>query len=500
MSRIRPETLHFKEWLPDQGNLDNPGCLIAENVIPQIRSFRYLPSLGSFTNALTSAALGYFWLQDSNSAVYNFVGDTDSLYQLSGGSTWSDVSGASAPYGVDSWEFTKFGDRVIAAGYQTDLQYFDVGVSSAFADLPGSPPRGRRIATVRDFIVLGDTDINGGGGSDTTGPNFIQWSAFNNTELWTPSLATLADYQELHGRGGRVQRIVPGEYGVIFQEHSLQVMTQAPPPLVFQIDEVENARGTPAPGSVVWAGKHVFYYGWDSFYYFDGRTSKAISANRVSKWFRDNADASSLDTMTGVFDRRNRLVMWGFRSNAGGDINDRVLIYNWGADKWSYAIIDTELLAEYASSGLSLDDLDIPLPGGIDDDSIPVDSDQFKGGALNVLAFNSSHEAAGFTGTDLTARLVTKEVAASDGRNLFVNSVQPLVESDNPDMAITVQVGSRDNLGADVALSAARNLNTIGEANVRNNSRYQRYQLNITGSFQHAIGVCTHMSVRRGRR
>lgn len=466
----------FSEWLPDMS--DNAGDTLAKNVIPKMDSYGELKSLTSFSTALTSACLGAFWMQDGSGVVYNFAGDTDDLYQLTGGTTWNNVSKSAAAYSAVNWEFEKFGDRVLATSLFDNLQYFDVGVSSNFADLAGSPPKAARIAVVRDFVVLGDLE---------NAPNRVQWSGFNASELWTPSpLTTQADFQDLYGKGGRVQRIVPGEYGVIFQEHSIRKMNYIGPPLIFQIDEVERGKGTPAPNSVCWTGTTIFYYGHDGFYIFDGMQSTPIGNNKVDLWFKANADASALGSMRGVVDRRNRLVMWAFSSSASLG-NDRLIIYNWGTGKWSYAEVDTEIIAEYVSPGYTLDELTTVIGlSDIDSASISVDSDAYKGGALNIQAFNSSHQAGTFSGTGMDACITTVEISDESHRLLETSSVRPDVEGAG---TVTVQVGTRDKTSDNVAYTTAATLNDIGAADVRVSARYQRYQLNITNGFTHGKGV-----------
>ncbi len=472
----------FGEWAPDLPEHMNPGALIAKNVIPQLQSYRGLNSLSSFTNALTGACLGAFWAQDENNVVFNFAGDVDALYQLQSGVSWTDVSRISGvDYSASSWEFTKFGNRVIAASIEADLQFWDLGSSATFEPLPGTPPKGKHIATVRDFVMLGDVD--------GLGPNFVQWSGYNNSELWVSSLSTQSDFQELFGRGGKVQRIVPGEYATIFLEHSIFRADYAGPPIVFQFDEVERKRGTPAPYSVVWAGGITYYYGWDGFYAFDGVSSTPISANKVANWLAANVGTDTIESMQGAIDRLNRLVIWAFRTSSSLTFNNRLIIYNWAADKWSYAEVETEILDEFVSPGFSLDDLDGPLPAGIDTDSINIDSDQFAGGQISVQAFNTSHESATFDGTPLTATIDTKEISGPEGKRMFTNSVRPMIEA-NPSSVITVEIGTRNRLQDNVSFSTAKALNGInGEASVRANSRYQRFRINIDGGFSHGSGV-----------
>lgn len=492
MTQVLP--VAFGEWLPDLPEHENPGALIALNVIPQAKSYRGLNSLMSFTNALDDIALGVFWAQDSSNVVFNFAGDVNRLYKIVAGITWTEADGAAAPYAATNWEFTKFGENVLAVNDVDVMQKFEMGVDTDFSNQAGSPPIAKRIATVRDFVMLGD--IQSGSGA---GPGNIQWSGFNNSELWVPSLASQSDFQSLFGRGGRVQRIVPGEYAVIFMEQSIFRADYVGPSVIFQIDEVERKRGTPAPNSVCWSGTDVWYYGWDGFYHFDGAKSTPISANRVSNWFSNNAAGDALDSMRGVVDRINRLVIWAFRSSASATINNRLIIYNWAADKWSYAEIDTQLIDEYVAPGFNLDELDTPLPAGIDTDSIPVDSAQFQGGAVNIQAFDSSNKSATFSGTALTATIDTKEISGVDNNRMFCNAVRPQVEATGTS-TITLQIGKRDKLQDNPVFTIARSLNSVnGEFNVRVNSRYQRYRLVITGGFIHGSGVKTNVK-QAGRR
>ncbi len=141
------------------------------------------------------------------------------------------------------------------------------------------------------------------------------------------------------------------------------------------------------------------------------------------------------------------------------------------------------------SPGFKLDELDTPLAGGIDTDSIKVDSTAFQGGSVGTQAFNSSNEAATFDGPALAATIDTKEISSPNNRKIFTNAIRPEVEG-APMTTITVAVGKRDKLDDNVNFSPARALNDKnGEANIRTSSFYQRFRLNITGGFKHANGV-----------
>jgi hypothetical protein len=194
--------------------------------------------------------------KDGNS--FNYAGDISDLYRLAD-TTWTNATRAtSGNYSVaeeDFWEFAQWGERVLATNFVNDIQAITAGASN-FATLAGTPPKARHMAVVRDFLVLGNvTDYSTG----ASVANRVHWSGFNNIETYEPAAATQADYQDLQGSGGHVQKVVGGEYGIIFQERSIWRMTYVGSPLVFQFDEVERGRGTPVPGSVVNYGSTIFY-------------------------------------------------------------------------------------------------------------------------------------------------------------------------------------------------------------------------------------------------
>ena len=478
-----PRPIQFGEWLPDLGSVNNPGATVAKNVIPQINGYRELKSLTTFTNALGSACLGAFWVPDAVGEIENFAGDNTKLYKLDDFSAYQDVSRSpGAAYNATRWEFTKFGTRVIAASKSDVLQKFDLGTDTRFSDLAGSPPQGATIATVRDFVMLGNID--------SLGPNYVQWSAYNNSEIWTPSLQYQSDFQPLFGRGGTVQRIVPGEYAIIFMEQSIFIGEYSGPPTIFQFDEVDRKRGTPAPNSVIWLGDQCWFYGYDGFYSFSGsRGSEPISHNRVSQWFEAEAATDGLETMRGAIDRGNGLLIWAFRSTTTVEYNDRLIIYNLFADKWSYAEVNTELIDEYVSPGYSLDALDAILPNGIDVDSIPVDSTQYQGGKLSLIAFDPTHTGATFDGPALTGCVETTELSKEDSSATGVNNIRPVIEG-GAATSVTIEVGKRNTLRENKVFSAAKAPNAVtGEVNVRQKGRFLTYRANISGGFDKAFGV-----------
>ncbi len=494
------------EWLPDLPALENPGALIAKNCIPDLTSYRPLRAPDAFTAALDAKARGGVWARDQEGSVSFFAGTKQNLYRLKG-TAWTSLTPAT-PYSAGKWSFEQFGNRVIACDIAKKPQFFDLDSTGAtkFADLPGDPPPAKHVGIVRDFLVLGNLTTSAG-----SRPGNVQWSGINNSEAWGSSLSTQSGSQELRGQGGEVQRIIGGEVGIVFQERSVTRMTYVGPPVLFRFDEIERGRGAVASGSVVWTGAVAFYYANDGFYalnLYGGEDSVPIGANRVNRWFRENASASDIKDMEGALDYENSLVMWAFKTSSGTNF-DRLIIYNWQANRWSFAEVNIESLVEFSTVRISLEGLDTVLQTAADlaanpvrkanidaANAISVDSDAFKGGQIFLMAFDTAHRGALFNGAPLSAEIDTKELSFED-KLAYVDGARPLVESAQG--AVTLIPVTRDRLIDNPVASLPLEVNHIGICDVRTHARYTRYRLCTTGDFAFAHGVEVQPQ-QRGRR
>ncbi|MEE4302456.1 MAG: hypothetical protein V2J24_23655 [Pseudomonadales bacterium] len=477
-------TLEFGDWLPDLGLHENPGTPEAKNVVPVPRGFASLSSPEAIYGALDAPCVGGYWSLDESGSRFNFGADATQLYRLNNVTGAMDnVSRVGNYTSTGSWDFARFGSRVLAVSPDNDTQYFDTEASTLFADLPGSPPRGRTIGVVRDFIMVGR--INDGGDKFDT----VAWSGFNNSEIWGTNYSAQSDQQTLPGRSGEVQRIVPGQVGRILTENSLWVATYIGPPQVFRFDEVVRNSGTPAWRSVCWASGLIFFLGHEGFMVWDGGAAppRQLGANRVDQWFRDNLAADSERLVIGAVDRRNTLAYWAFPSSSSGTL-DRVIIYNWSQDRWSYGEMTTQFLVEYAPPGFNLDTIDSLLPGGIDANSFNMDSGAFRGQDLGLAVYTSSNALGGLTGPALAAEIHTREFDTGSFRNrMIVTEVESLIEGSPA--TVRASVGTRERQGDNVAFSAAVERNAIGAHACRASGRFLRARLQTTGPFKLARGV-----------
>lgn len=495
-SSTKSVSVPLAQWLPDAPPLANQGLIEARNLYPgpTPTSFHALNSPTERIPTPAEQILGHTWANDASREIHNFAGTATALLKLGADREWDDVSDAGGYAAVTGWEFVKFGERVIAFAPEASPQYYDMGTSTLFADLPGSPPQARCAAVVRDFIVTGDLY----GGSEQ--PYRVQWSGFFNSEIWTVGdQANQSDYQDFYGEGGRIQKIIGGDHGIIFQEHSIRIMQYVGGKTVFNFHEVHQSRGTPARGSVVRAGTTTFFYGWDGFCIIQGQDVKNIGAGRVNDWFRARVIAGSLQTkMTATIDRRRRLVMWSYPAN-GATENNETLIYNWASDRWSYASHGHATLSEWATEGYTLEELDTAVSTNLDTQTVSLDSDLYKGGDVNVIGFDTLGAGNLYEGTPGEALLIGGESVGEGGGRLFMTGIRPFVEDPAGTATVQVAVDRRDLLSAPVTRTPWVGLNPLGEGSLRVDSRYMRPVVRITGNFAsvQAIEVLIRPSGKR---
>ena len=163
----------FLDFLPDLPEYRNEGLVDANNVVPAFKSYRPVRNIASVsTNALTARCQGFASFRSSSGNITSFAGDATKLYRYQS-NTFTDVSGGTTfntPADND-WQFTQFGNYIIASNGADAPQVWQLDNSSAWSALGGSPPTFWHSAVVRNFVVTG---------WQSTNRNRIQWSAIGN--------------------------------------------------------------------------------------------------------------------------------------------------------------------------------------------------------------------------------------------------------------------------------------------------------------------------------
>src|SRR5207244_615946 len=106
---------------------------------------------------------------------------------------------------------------------------------------------------------------------------------------------------------------------------------------------------------------------------------------------------------------------------------DRLLIYDWKLDEWTYALVDCQYITQFASPGTTLEQLDAygDLDGGMI--PYPLDSRVWEGGRPVIAAINTSGGLSFLDGTaQLTALLRTPPLRILGGSDTKSINIEPL--------------------------------------------------------------------------
>jgi len=486
-------TYPFADWLPDAPGFQN-SATIALNVRPDFTSYSPFPDLGNAAStALTARARGAISVSASDGTSYTFAGDATKLYKLAGG-TFSDVSvGGGYSLSVDeNWEAVLFNGTVVFASINANLQGYTLGTSALFATLPVSTlkPKARHIAVVRSqFLMLGNVDESG-----TIYTNRLRWSALGDATSFDQSASTQSDYQDLLEGFGWIQRIIGGEYALIFSDHGIHRADYIGPPDVFQILPVPGARGRGciAPGSVIEFNGIVYALDSNGFYACDGQQAVSISDGKVKQWFQDNENADQRHRITATVDPERSLIMWSFCSSSASD-PDTILIYHVNAKKFTTASISCELIFGGQSGGY---DMDTNAPGEVDDletttgvNALSLDSRFWMGGVHQLAAFDTSHVLKYFDGSNLAATIETGRLQLYKDERALVSAFRPQVEGT---ATITGAVSGTERLNDADSFGTAIAQEVDGSIPVDPTSaRYHKFRTSIAAAtdWDHAIGV-----------
>src|SRR5262249_27044852 len=333
----------------------------------------------------------------------------------------------------DYWSFAQFGTQLIAVNINDDPQVINVDSPSNFAALSGSPPRARYVTVVGDFAVLGCLSTN---------DRKVRNSAINDATGWTVG-TNLCDEQEFPD-GGRVTGIAGGEFGWILQEKSIRKMDfHAGADIAFSFERVEREHGAAAGYSVVSTINAVFFLSDDGFYAFGANGLVPIGAQRVNKWFQQNSDTAPFFSVVAFADPYAPRIAWAFFNAASSTTFDRLLIYDWQLDRWSYGEVSAQFWATSVTTGLTLEGLDIY---GSIDTGVPysLDSRVWEGGRPVIGAIDTAGRLSFLESASLlAATLTTAPLRLNPSARAFVGAVEPMGVFNGA--ALVIRVGRREH-------------------------------------------------------
>jgi hypothetical protein len=334
----------FGEWLPDQPSVtgavtDAINCYpVTNGYAPFRQEVDYSANAGQ--DLLITFAGKYAGVTNLFAAgatqIFKFDSNDISLDSVS--TTYTTT---------ESWDVTQFGSKMIIANGKNKLQAYDMAGGSSFADLAAAAPVTKYVTVVRDFVVAADD------GSDN---NKVYWSDINDETDWTPSSASQSDTQILPD-GGDITGLAGGETGLIFMERAIYRMTYVGSPFFFQFDAISRTLGCSTNGSIAQFGGITYFLSDDGFYACDGQSTKSIGAEKVNRWFFDNAIPSEIRlSMSATVDPVRKLIAWNFKNTFGGRY---LLLYSIDLGKWSYAETTATSVAYGLTPSATLEQLDV---------------------------------------------------------------------------------------------------------------------------------------------
>jgi hypothetical protein len=453
------------------------------NALPGPSGYIPFRALSISTTSLDDRPRGAFQARDENGDVFQYAGDETKLYENIDG-TWTDRSkvGGYAISGTNAWEFAAWKNKVLATNFNDNPQAVTMG-ATAFADLT-TDLKARHLAVVRDFVVLANTFD----ASDGDVPSRVRWSAFEDETDWTVSPSTLSGYQDL--KVNKVERVFGGEYGVILQQDRVWRMAFVGSPTVWQFDEVLPGIGVIAPGAAAQDGEIIYFLSSKGFFALErGTQATPIGIGRIDEFVRNDLDLTQIHRMSTVADPHSKRVFFAYpgANNVAGRPN-RIIVYDRAQDRWS--IIDQEVELLWPGSGTTIS-LDAPAsigdPLDIDDPDADVsfDDPRWVGGAPFIAAFDEDYASGSFSGLKREAVLTTKEFALGQEARAQLNGFRALIQGGS----VTARVGTRNSLGDDVTYGSILTARPEQRFTTRRNARYHRFELTLSGEWEHAVGL-----------
>ena len=170
--------------------------------------------------------------------------------------------------------------------------------------LAAAAPIAKYITAVRDFVVA----ANIGAGSY---PTRVNWSDINDPTDWVAGGASQSDYQDIPD-GGDITGITGGEFGIVFLEKAIVRMSYIGSPLFFQFDTISRNIGCIEGGSIAQYGGISYFLSDDGFYSCDGQNVVGIGAEKIDRYFFNNANIGDIDTISAAVDPERNLIIWNY--------------------------------------------------------------------------------------------------------------------------------------------------------------------------------------------
>lgn len=407
-----------------------------------------------------------------------FVGTEEKIYEASE-SGWSDRTRVSGPYGLGGdptapskgWDFTTWGDSMIATNYTDVPQIMNLATDSEFRDiidLVANPnaviPKGRFCAVVSEMLNLYDIKPDSPNTQGIGAPYTSWWSEQGNPFVYQIfNITNLSTYQNLTNTDGQIMSAVGGETGVVFKRNSIYRQSFLGYPRVFGFDILSMQEGTAYPKSPIPYKNNVYFWGNGMIGVVENYTSiRRISTRILEKFIFDtefeeyavrqrvSSDERINDQVcVGAYDSHSGLIWWAYSLKSDPDVYHKSAILICNPREERFALLTGENIGNEAES-LGLNYVVGRKNSKGSDLSYAKGVYGFK--SLNYFESGNRLTMERFTsGETYPCRMLTKTHSADQfpgvepGRNMTINYVRPIFrgspDSVVPAIEITLQAG-----------------------------------------------------------
>lgn len=466
-------TIQWAEWRPDVAPLNSAYAGDIMNVLCADGSYIPFPQLVPFSNPIESTPYGAFSAKDSDGQIVVFAGTAGKLWKLNTTTlNFEDVSKAATTYNsteAERWRFAQYGDYVIAVNANDNPQVFELGISTKFTDLGGSPPRARHVAVWGDFLALGGlTDF----------PSRVHWSALNDITGWTPGTNN-SDYQDFPD-GGDVSGMTSATNPIIFQRSAIRLGTFYPGSTeVFGFQKVHDRRGAVSPYAIASRGAFTFFNDAGGFFQVGPDGSLApIGYEKVDRTVFGMIDGAELYGIMAEVDPFYSRVYVAVRYDSTSVAFDRLLIFDWNLNRWSQVGGEGfQILFPLSSGtiGYTLEGLDA-IAASLEDLPFSLDSKVWQGGAPIMAAFDANNRLGFFSGSAAEATLTTQEMGSLNGGITLVKSLYPVADTSS----VFVSIGARFRRCDPVVWTSEQSPSSnTGMTHKKSRARFHQFKLRI---------------------
>lgn len=390
---------------PDAGEMEPGIVLVANGVVPMRIGYAPMPSLNvsADAQALSDDPRGVVSvvLNDGTWKVFGFT-ETD-IEELQSDYSWLSLGGTFNCTAGDDWVGIHFGDYLLATNTTDGLQAYNVQTPAGFTAVAdaGDP----RFIFPCANMIFGLDCLDGDGNRDN---RLIRNSDFNSFTEWTDGAA---DYQPLEDGGALLAGFdLKDGAAFILQDQACRLLQfgNAGGGALYSLRKVADGLGAVGSKCCVGYDGAVYWLATDGFRRFTlGRGIETIGAGRIDEWFFNRVDQGALNLVQGQIDPFGKMVWWRYKRQGGlSDVSfDDMIGYSWQWDCWVTNSVSTTYLANIATPGITLDQMD--SFGVLDDIDIPLDSRQFQGGQPLFGALNADAKFGIFSGANQAATITT---------------------------------------------------------------------------------------------